>query len=434
MSAPAVPRMTGVRPGMLILYALVPGMLLIDMVNGVTGGATAANSALSPAEIARGGVLLACLLTLSRVRHPGLRRLQGWVLALGFLGSLGLLYAFFRGGDVHALKVNVAQLMKAIYGPILVILLVVQRRRWGLTTEELLDAVAWVAGLAGGSILLLSAAGLSNQTYLLQRVGEKGLFISQNDIGLAMGIGLAASSDLLFRTRRLRYVVLSLLGIVGMLMLGTRAAMAGAFVVPVAIVINYRVRIFGGPRRAFLGLLLVGALTLALAGAVLWEYRALRQEPFQQQKLQALADNPFVRGILVVAALDHVRQRPLVLDVIGEGSVAYGLGVSRQFGQSIEGTLAEVDWMDMYGAYGILFAVALYLFYVDSVRFAWRLPRMVGAVTARTVILALAWFLVHSAVAGHALAGTIPAGTLAPILALTWSERPILKGRRQIGE
>lgn len=418
----------GVRAGRVALLVMVPGVLLIDMINGVLGGAAALRGIPSPAEAVRGAILLYGLITLARAIHPGLGRLQGWVVVLAVLGSLGLLRAFFDGGSTHELRVNVAQLMKTLYGPVLTLLLVVEIRRHHLSLSDLLDAVAWVAGLAGGSIVLLTLLGLGQQTYQLHDAGAKGLFIAQNDIGVAMGIGLVGCVDMLLRTARLRYIVLGALGMAGMLMLGTRAALAGAFLLPLAMLINYRSRIFGGRRRAFLGILAGLSLILALAAAGAWEYRALRAETYQQQKLQALADNPFVRGVRVLAALDHVRQRPLLADVMGEGFLAYTLGVARNFGQNIEGVLAEVDWMDLYGAYGILFAIAIYLFYFESARLARGLRRRHDAAIARTALLAIGWFLLHSAVAGHALAGTIPAGTLAPMLALVWSERPELLG------
>jgi hypothetical protein len=192
----------------------------------------------------------------------------------------------------------------------------------------------------------------------------------------------------------------------------------------VATLLNYRAQLFGGRRRAFVGILASLTFVLSLALAAAWQYRAIQTETYQQQKLQALADNPFVRGIRVLAALDHVRGRPVQEDIIGEGFVSYTLGVAGKFGQNVEGVLAEVDWMDLYGAYGILFAIALHLFYFDSLRWARRARLALGQTAARTSMLAIAWFLLHGAVAGHALTGTIPAGTLAPILAMGWSARP----------
>lgn len=418
----------GIRPGRLILLALIPGMLLVDMANGVLGGALAVSGLPSPAEAARGAILLYAALMLLRGWHPGVRRLQRWVLLLAALGSTGLLYVFFAGGSMHGLRLNAAQLLKTLYGPVLAVALLIEIRRQRLTLVDVFDAVAWVAGLAGGSIVLLTLAGLGQQTYALHDAGAKGFFIAQNDIGVAMGIGLLAAVDLLLRTRRWRYAILGILGMAGMLMLGTRAAMAAAFVLPLAMMLNFRSQLMRGRRRGFLALLLGLVVVLSFAVGAAWRFRTLQAESYQQHKLQALADNPFVRGVRVIAALDHVRQRPLRADIIGEGFLSYSLGVARNFGQNLEGVLAEVDWMDLYGTYGILFAIAIHLFYLDALRQSRRLARVHGKIAARTAFLAIVWFLLHSAVAGHAIAGTIPAGTLAPILSLAWSARPAFLG------
>ncbi len=412
----------GLFRGRFLLLMLVPGLLLVDMVNGMVGGSRALVGVPSPSELARGAVLLWALLVMIRVVHPGLRRLQLWVVALGLSGAIGLVVTFLRGGDGSMLVEDISLLSKVLYGPALVLLLAVLFRRYRLDPPGVLDAVAWVAGVAGGSIALLKVAGLGQYTYAEAEVGGKGWFIAQNDLSVALGIGLVAALHLAIRQRRIRYVLLAMLGFTGMLIIGTRAAMLAAFALPVAMLLIHRSSLYPGRRRVFVGILGVAALLLALSVAAAWEFRNIRAERKQQEKLQMLADNPFVRGLRVVAAWKSVEHQPLSRDLFGQGMTTYGRGVARALGVQADVTLAEVDWMDMFGAYGAVFTVLAYAFYLGFLRHARVVRRRYGSMVSQSAVLALAWFLLHSMVAGHALTGTIPAGTLAPILSLLWVE------------
>lgn len=392
----------------------------MDVVNGIVGGSGALIGLPSPAEVVRGGILLWALLVLLRVVTPALRKLQVWVIVLGALGSAGLVLTYFMDGNIQHLIGNVTQLSKVLYGPALVLLLVVLTRRYRLDLPETLDAVSWVAGVAGGSIVLFTITGLGRATYRAYDLGSRGLFISQNDIGVAMGVGLIAAFYMLLRTRRIRYAVLTALGLAGMLMLGTRAAMLAAFVIPVAMLVINRSLLVPGRRGAFIGVILGAGILAALSVAGAWEYRNIQVERFQQVKLQRLSEDPFVRGIRVLAAVDYVARRPTLAAVTGEGMVSYGQGVARSLEVNADYVLAEVDWMDMFGAYGIFFTIAIYSYYIRFLSLARRLRPVWGKPVCHTMMLSVAWFLFHSIVAGHALAGTIPAGALAPVLSIIW--------------
>jgi hypothetical protein len=412
----------GFPRGRLALLGLIPGLIVVDIVNGVMGGGGALTGLPSPAEVVRGGILLWALVVTLRVVNPALRRLQLWVISLAVLGSAGLTVTYFQTGSFQDLFGNVSQLSKVLYGPALVLLLVVLIRRYRIDTLEVVDAVAWVAGVAGASIVALEVTGLGRSTYGAYEVGGKGLFISQNDIGVAMGIGLIAAVHLMFRIRRRRYAVVSALGFIGMLVLGTRAAMLAAFLIPLVMLLFHRSSLIAGRRRLFAGVfVLMGVLAgLAVAGA--WQYQNLQAERFQQVKLQRLADNPFVRGIRVIAAVRYVSQRPAFAGIAGEGMVSYGRGVARELQVNADYVLAEVDWMDMFGAYGILFALAIHVYYFAFLVRTRGLRENGGRAFQYTAAFAISWFLLHSMIAGHAMGGTIPAGTLAPLLSVIWVE------------
>ncbi len=95
--------------------------------------------------------------------------------------------------------------------------------------------------------------------------------------------------------------------------------------------------------------------------------------------------------------------------------------------------LAEVDWMDLYGAHGIFFTVALYAFYLWLLIRLRQVERVYGKGAKWTLVLMAGIYVTHATLAGHAFASPIPTGTVAPVLAYGWwvSRTPRIAVRRQ---
>jgi hypothetical protein len=333
---------------------------------------------------------------------------------------IGPLLAVARAGSVAGFLFDLMTLSKVLFGPGLILILVLAVRRNRLGLEDVLGAIALVGSIAGASILILNILNLGQATYLRQGVGFKGFFISQNEVGLTMGVSFFASLELLLLRRRPRYVVAAVLTVVGMVLLGTRAASLGAIIIPVAVLaVNLRSMMRGrsGPGLGWL-VFLFGMLTMS----GVWEYSKIGEERFLQSKFAALTESKviLVRGLLLFSALRYVAQRDMTWNVVGEGPTAYERGVARTLGVPVDLKAAEVDWLDFLGSFGLLFAVSIYSFYIGFVR-QLRVLRVQYAQSVYLVtLMMLGWFLAHSVVAGHAVGSTMPTSALAPVLAYAW--------------
>lgn len=407
------------------LLVLIPGLLSIDLVNGLlfppgrSGGATAASIPLSPGTLVRGVLILVALIIAARSKTAPLRPMKRGLSILLVLGCLGPLVGYSLDGSVHALIANLLALSKIVYAPAMVVLFAALFRRCAVSLEDVLAAIAYTGTFASLSIVIADVLGIGLATYEWQQAGSKGLFISQNELGLTMGIALFAGVQALLSTGRFRYGAASLLTIPGMLLLGTRAAALGAVAAPLGVLAVNAPRFL---RRHRARLIVIGAIVMATVSVGgIWEYQMVRSEQFQQRKFGALvsSDVVLVRALLLAGAFGYMVHRPKVLDVLGEGAVRYDAGVSRVLRMPQQGGGAEVDWADLIGAYGLLFAAALYTYYIRFLRKMRSLGRAYGSGVRWSVLMALGWFLAHSLIAGHAL-GPMPAGTIAPLLAFTW--------------
>jgi len=402
-----------------VLYALVPGLILLDLVNGFLKSG-ASTDALSIGQVIRGIITLWAGVTVIRIRSRALRGFQVWYLGLAALGVIGPLLAVARVGREAGFLFDLMTLSKALFGPGLILILVLAFRRHRLALEDVLGAIALVGAIAGASIVVLNILNLGQATYIWQGVGFKGYFISQNEVGLTMGLSLFASLELLLLEPRPRYFVAAVLTVVGMVLLGTRAASLGAILIPVAVLaVNLRSLMRGrsGPGIGWL-VLLFGMLTMS----GVWEYSKIGEQRFLQSKFVALTESKviLVRGVLLFSALRYVAHRDLTWSVVGEGPTAYERGVARTMGLPVDLKAAEVDWLDFFGSFGLLFTISIYGFYVGFVRRVRTLRDQYARSVYLVTLMMLGWFLAHGVVAGHAVGSTMPTSALAPILAYAW--------------
>lgn len=387
-----------------------------------------AAATLSIGTLVRGVLTIAAVTIVLRVRAPSVTPLRRRFLALGIAGVVGPTLGLVRGGGFHDLLADFIDLSKILYAPGMIVLLLVLLRKTRQTLEDVLGAVALCGALAGLSIVGGNLIGIGLSTYQWQHTGFKGLFISQNELGLTMGISTFAAVQLLMSTGRLRYLMLAVATVWGMLLLGTRAATLGVFVAPTGVVVVNGAKLLAGRRRHMV-VALVTLLSAGLAVAGVWEYQLIRQQRFEAEKFNALVsrDVVFVRGILLVGAVRYIGQRSIVANVVGEGPVRYQRGVAKVLHLGTDGKAAEVDWIDLIGGYGFIFMMGLYLFYASFLRRSVAIGEQYGRPLHLTVLMMIGWMLAHSLIAGHAL-GPMPAGTMAPLLAFVWLAGPRATG------
>jgi hypothetical protein len=391
-------------------------MTLLDSAMGVLGqGAGVPGIGLSPGELVRGALFLLGVIFLLVVPSGALRGLRSRVFVLLCLGLTGVAVGALLEPAPHHLLFDAEQLVRALLGPVLVVVLSVIFVRYGVRGKAVLSAVALYGAVAGALILLLRLTGTGLPTYGRYSDAFSGFFAAPNDTGLAMLIGLTASFYLFLRHRTPVYGAASAVTTVGLLVLGTRAGLFGVALAPTAVLLVRAPRELG-PRRWFqTSLVLLVCLVGFLA---LNRYREIRlqTDTYQAERLSRLFSPRFNRIGLGRRALRFVAGRPLLENLLGEGATAYRRGDADA--RTPDGDLlAEVDWIDLVGAQGALFTIALFAFYLGFL-IRDRRSRRTGDSGARTVlVIALLGYLAHGIVAGHALTSPTASGVLAPLLA-----------------
>jgi hypothetical protein len=403
------------------VIGLLPSLVVLDLLNGVlhSGAATLGGELASPGQLGRGLVLGLALGVAVLVRAPQLRRLKWAILTIALLGLVGPAVGQSESGSVADLAREGVWLAKVLYAPALVLLFVVAYRRGGISLRDVFLVMTLVGLVTAASIGVAGALGIGQATYPLQGVGFKGVFISQNDVGLTLGLSLFATIELFVVARQVRFLAAGVVMIVAMAALSTRAAAVAAVVAPLLVLTVNAPALLGTIRRRWQVALTTGVVAVLLAGVTSWEIYALRTHAFQRSRFQQVAEGQvvLVRGIYLLGALEYLAHRPVWQDVTGEGQMAFETHVARVLGAPLTHAAPEVDWIDLFGGYGLLFSIVIYWFYIGLFRRARVVALVYGRSVKLVVQLILAWFLMHSVIAGHALTTVMAAGTLAPLLA-----------------
>lgn len=399
-----------------ILLLTVPGIIVVDMgigfLQGDPGGPT---PRLSLGQVVRGGLFGAGVLSLVVL---GPRRLWGVRFTCAALLGLGLVSsisgAALRPGSMELLF-DLRQLFRALFGPLFIVLLTAVFLRFGVRGRSVLAAMAWYGAIAGFMIVGLRVTGVGLQTYGEYSEAFAGYFAAPNDTGLAMLLSLAGSFYLLMRYRLWRHAVTSFVTASGLLVLGTRAAVFGVILVPGLVLVTNSGSLFS--RRRWLSSLVLSVVCLlGMFGYAAYQESRLQRDRYQAERLAQLAAADFGRIYLAGRALTYMESRPTVANVLGEGAHDYRRGDEEQRTKGND-LLAEVDWVDLLGAYGVLFTLLLYGFYVHFlIRREWT-KRVPDPRIRSVLVVALLVYLAHASVAGHALTSPTPSGVLAPILA-----------------
>lgn len=408
------------RVGETLVLLMIPGLLLLDLANGLIGaGKGIAGSLVTPGDLGRGVLLIVGLASVLTIRGRYLRDLQRWLLALSCLGLIGPASALFGHGDLAGFAYDMEELCKTLYGPVLIVLFLLIFLRFRVRTWYLFSVICVWGALAGSCLIIFQSLGIGSGTYEQFSSAHKGLFIAQNDLGLGLAISLAISTyQLVYRPGLIRLCAF-LVTIGGMFVLGTRVAIVGAVAIPLLVILVIRPKSSGvhSPLRrlAFGGFLIVIVTCIAYQ-----EARSVEDQSYQLQKFTQLSEGEFTRVALLASAFSYTFEMGLWSSLFGEGANRYQRGVAGQLALPENKGLAEIDWLDLWGAQGLLFAIVLYSFYTLSLVHCAK-ARFSDAPTLRWLLgLVVGLYILHATLAGHAMWSPLPSGVVAPIAALGW--------------
>ncbi len=423
----------------MLLLVLLPGLYLADLVYGWLY-INEIELTPSPGQSARGLVLLFAvwLLVSNRTRWTSTYSL--FLVALcAMIGVSTLISPDFPGN----LSFDIKAAARIMYGPFVVLVFVWLFTRYQTRYHEFLFFVELIFYGIGGLLFALSHLNIGQDTYGSYAFGFKGLFEPQNDVGLSATIAFAAALYGNIRRPRVIRLVLLTVAMLGLAGMGTRTAMAAPLVVALAMAVVFIVVEMSaiGDARKLGGLLAKLALVVTLSGLVsLHTYGlatgtqiipnpfagsgedSLGPTHYQRLKMERTMKGEAHRKELLDRAVSHTSGRPVIYDLLGEGTYSYRMGVAR-FWPGIkpgEDRYAEMDWFDFYGQYGIFFAVALHLFYLwflGLAIFYW-LSRKQAEFGVFTLMLGL--YISHSVIAGHAMNSPMASTQIAGVIAFLY--------------
>ncbi len=402
------------RKKWLWLAALLPLLFVSDILYGAMEY-YGIELPITPGIVLRGLVLCAACYAILK-HHPLIdKRLMLWIslLVIGVVPSI--VVGVSRG---ESLFFDISALSKVLYLPLVTGLFVVFMQRYRIESSDVVRFIEYAAYMLGIALLGSQVIGMERQTYGDYAFGSTGIFYAQNDMTLALGLALLAGGYRLvtegFSAIRLILVALTAFASV---QIGTRASLG----VVVATAITAVACILWGQehrqRRTFIGNMkkwLIGFLVLtAMAGMLLYGLTKQQEYSFQQEKLAQVAAGDFPRLLLVLAGARHIVDRPKWVHVLGEGADAFQRGVAQHFETEEDRRVVEVDWMDIFGGYGIAFTLLIHAFVLlvllhAAGRFIIRRDAAHGLIAAATTL-----YLGHSALAGHALTSPIPSTLMA---------------------
>jgi hypothetical protein len=98
-------------------------------------------------------------------------------------------------------------------------------------------------------------------------------------------------------------------------------------------------------------------------------------------------------------------------------------GSAKHFETDEDQHLVEVDWLDLFGSYGIIFTSLIHIFvllpfFVSTYRFIAKREPLSGLLASSLLL-----YVGHSALASHALVSPIPSTLMAAYLALYFRRR-----------
>lgn len=265
-------------------------------------------------------------------------------------------------------------------------------------------------------ILVPFSFGFGQPTYFEGAYGNKGLFSAQNDVGISLAISFVISSYIAIHKNSTRHYI-AMAAIAGsMLILGTRLGIIASLSFPVLMLLKLKL----SKKTLIVGV--VTLISISTIGGFITS--ALSFGQYELSKFENLSFGDKGRFFLMQGALDHFEQRGVIAHLFGDGIYGYLNEVYKNLSfMGISGNLraVEMDIIDVFGQFGLLYLIAVYYFLINL---ALRLSKKLisgNNFYIRSLLFAVILILFHSALVGHTLNNPLLAPVLASLLYLAYS-------------
>jgi hypothetical protein len=269
-----------------------------------------------------------------------------------------------------------------------------------------------IFGLIGGlSIIFSYLTGIGIETYGDYAFGIKSFFNAQNDISLALLLSLNLTIYMMNIVKEKSFYVISALVVsIGLLLLGTRAGMIGVAIVWLLNILGLLVLKDENMRIKLTFKVIISIFSFFVIGVFLYyTYQLMTEYSYMLEKFNFEDKSIFgVRGILIQAAIVRIENFNLLEILFGYGKYCFFiLNHITIFGNDIEMTAVEVDYLDTIGAYGyflggLILVYPIYIFLLSIKNFLLKRKLL-----ATSMLIGMIIFIGHSIIAGHALVSPI---------------------------
>lgn len=348
---------------------------------------------------------LAYIAILSYITLLPLRRYK----TLTFLCFYPLILALGSSLFYGALTLGLTEAAKYSYPFAMTIFFLSKSKAFNKLT--LLNCITNLGFVASLLILIPYILGIGKPTYFEGAYGNKGFFSAQNDISITLAICLVLSAYQYTSSRSTTSLIKSTLIALSLLVLGTRLAMISALIIPICFIFQLRFKSIA-----------IVALTLIVFASPLYNIVAdyLSFSAYENQKFETMSSlGDKGRITLLTGANRFFENRSIIAHIFGSGTFEY---LNQTFKNlsflQLEGDMkaVEMDPIDLFGQFGIIYTVALYVFISSFIIRLLKLPTKTKE--TKSIIIALILALLNSIFVGHTINNAILAPVVASLLSM----------------
>ena len=343
------------------------------------------------------------------------------LLILVLFGSFGPISGLLYEQEMNLIPPNISAFLKIIYGPLLAMLFFIFIKKFHISTFTIFKMIA-IAGFVAGLFLIIAKLGsFGKLTYGEYAYGSTGLFWAQNDLSLTLGIIWIISFYLVLSQPTIINLVGGILIVIGISMIGTRASLIGLIMLPPLVFLIRVWSISENRGKKIFRYISILFLLVSLIGYTLQDvFTKISEYQYQQEKIESLLEGKLPRELLITAGFTYLKQRPFWFNIFGEGAANYQQGVYGYWEGFLESKrrLVEVDWIDIFGGYGLIFTILIHWFYLSFLIYSAKIFVSKRSQLHGIIALSLGFYLSHSAFAGHALGSPMPSGIVAALIGI----------------
>ncbi|HHX61063.1 MAG TPA: hypothetical protein GX707_10185 [Epulopiscium sp.] len=381
----------------LLVLCIIPFSVFVDLMNGFIQ--LVLNKNFPIGEIYRGGLfMLLFMASFIEAKKTDLFN----IFALVVFVLLNALWLF--NSDFYSLSKEFGYFVR-LYYPYLILIFYIKKFDY-LDKDFLLKCIVSFGFIAGSTIIFSYVTGLGVDSYGDYTFGVKSFFKAQNDIGLSLILTLVPALYYLLSTRKMKYLVSSIVITVGSIFLGTRAGIGGSILVWVTMFMGlllFRFRSSHIPTRLRVFILIIGGVVVSIAGH--FAYTIVSSSDYMMRKftLDALSGGN-ARESLVRAGFKALESRNIFSDLFGEGHLSFHSRVNYNINFNYQLTrIVEVDFVDLIGVYGYIIGIGIISIPVIFLFISMHNFSKALSLYNYSLIIAILIFCGHSFYAGHAM-------------------------------